>query len=116
MLIVHNIHLKLETLQSLSIVLGVFTHPRKQGVVVGEKNTKNSGSTYKYNVDLYKPPTARCESAPTPKKIEKLETAEKRTWQTNPGEKRFGTFARYYILAYFSVFSRRVPDAAVASL
>ena len=47
-----------------------------------------------YSIDLYKPLTARCESAQGFEKCEKMETAEKIYWKTKPGDKRLSTFAK----------------------
>ena len=46
-----------------------------------------------YSIDLYKPLTARCESAPNFQKSEKSETVQERTRKTDGGDKRLGTFA-----------------------
>ena len=53
-----------------------------------------------FTLRLYKPLTARCESAFLSGKIEKSETAQERTRQTDGGEKRLGTFADLTIRSY----------------
>ena len=50
-----------------------------------------------FNLRLYKPLTARCESAFLSGKIEKSETAQERTRQTDGGEKRLSTVANLTI-------------------
>ena len=47
-------------------------------------------------IDLYKPLTARCESARDFEKCEKSKAVQERTRQTDGEDKRLGTFARLF--------------------
>ena len=50
-----------------------------------------------FNLRLYKPLTARCESAQDFEKCEKSKAIQERTRQTDGGEVRLGTFASHFV-------------------
>ena len=67
------------------------------------RTREDSGSTYKYNVDLYKPPTARCESAPKFKNHKKTETPQANKSKINPAKQP-------------NALSRKMPSLYTATL
>ena len=67
------------------------------------RTREDSGSTYKYNVDLYKPLTARCESAPKFKNHKKTETPQANKSKINPAKQP-------------NALSRKMPSLYTATL